>query len=786
MTPDLFARYQARGFALCRIPPGAKSPRDRGWQLHPIQRPEDFGADDAVGLILGPLSGGLVGADLDFHSDDSEAWEAAESLLPLTGLIDGRPGKPRAHRVYALTDTTWPDSLLPRPGCETRAAMDAGTLPRFVGTRHFSNGNGRAIDLLGAGSQLVIPPSHHAASGTCRVWWGDAPGEPARIAYADLLQSVLALADRLGLKIPATLRSEDMPAPPDPAHLAHIPVDDRTRRLSAYLGESPPLAHGLGQEFHAQQWRIACMCAELGVPFEQALPLYLAWNRASSTPDPDPANEATLANAYRTAVFGARLNDAGPTVDLSGILRPTAPASLASTPAPEDQDPGPIPMDLLRVPGFVGAVMDHCLATAPYPNQAMAFCGALALQAFLAGRKVREPGGLRTNLYLLGLAHSSSGKDWPRKLNTQILHHAGLSTCLGDKFASGEGLQDALLATPAMLFQTDEIDGLLQSINKAQDARHEGILGALLTFYTSADSVVPMRRKAGQQAPGVIDQPCLVIFGTAIPNHYYEALSRRMLTNGFFARTIVVEGGKRGLGQDAGPVDPPEHILAVAKYWAEYRPSQGNLFTEHPVPAVVPTTSDAAAILLDCRKEADDAYARCEGRNDSVGTTVWGRVNEQARRLALIHAVSANHQDPMIDAAAATWATRFVLHQTRRMLFMAGGHVAENPFHADCLRFIEKLREAPQRTLDHSVVLKRMKMKTRDFQEVVEALVEQGDVEVVIQPTAGRPNKQYRMTTTGIENAYNLFHSRQGDSRSPGEGPKSVNGVKDCQVGKEG
>jgi len=103
-----------------------------------------------------------------------------------------------------------------------------------------------------------------------------------------------------------------------------------------------------------------------------------------------------------------------------------------------------------------------------------------------------------------------------------------------------------------MLFQTDEIDGMLQSINKSQDARHEGIMGALLTFYTSADSVVPMRRKAGQTNPGVIDQPCLVVFGTAIPNHYYEALSRRMLTNGFFARMIVVEGGARHLDREIG------------------------------------------------------------------------------------------------------------------------------------------------------------------------------------------------------------------------------------------
>jgi hypothetical protein len=186
---------------------------------------------------------------------------------------------------------------------------------------------------------------------------------------------------------------------------------------------------------------------------------------------------------------------------------------------PEFPDPGPLPGEFLRIPGFVSEVMDHCLAIAPYPNVVMGFCGALALQAALAGRKVRDPGNNRTNLYLLGLAHSSAGKDQPRKLNAEILHAAGLSTYVGNRFASGEGVQDALFCEPCMLFQTDEIDGMLQSINKSRDARHESIMGTLLTLYSSANSVFPMRRKAGKESPGAIDQPHLVIFGTAIPNH---------------------------------------------------------------------------------------------------------------------------------------------------------------------------------------------------------------------------------------------------------------------------
>ncbi len=239
------------------------------------------------------------------------------------------------------------------------------------------------------------------------------------------------------------------------------------------------------------------------------------------------------------------------------------------------------------------------LGDSPYPNAALAFCGAVSLQAVLAGRKVRDPADNRTNIYMLALAYSSVGKDWPRKINTHIMHRVGMVSALGEKFSSGEGIQDALFLTPSMLFQTDEIDGLLQSINKARDARHESIMGTLLTMYSAANSIYPMRRKAGKDAPGVIDQPCLTVYGTAIPTHYYEALSERMLTNGFFARMLIVESGPRALGQEPGIINPPPRVIDTARWWSEFNPGSGNLEAFHPMPLTVEADDDARELLAD-------------------------------------------------------------------------------------------------------------------------------------------------------------------------------------------
>jgi hypothetical protein len=218
-----------------------------------------------------------------------------------------------------------------------------------------------------------------------------------------------------------------------------------------------------------------------------------------------------------------------------------------------------------------------------------------------------------------------------------------------------------------------------------------------------------------------------------------------MLTNGFFARMIILECGARGGGQEAKVMEIPERVIATAKWWKELMPGNGNLQSWHPVPTIVPQTSEAIATLADVRVETEIEYHKAECQNDSVSTTVWGRVNEQARKLALLYAISENHINPIIGTDAANWSTRFIMHQTRRMLFMAGSHVAENPYHADCLRLIRKLQAAPDRTLPHSVLLKRMKMNAKAFQEMIATLEQQGDIVAVTGSTQGRTSRGYRL-----------------------------------------
>jgi hypothetical protein len=370
----------------------------------------------------------------------------------------------------------------------------------------------------------------------------------------------------------------------------------------------------------------------------------------------------------------------------------------------------------------------------------------MALQSFLAGRKVRTPGDLRTNLYLLALASSGTGKDFPRKVNAHVLYQIGLAGCLGDKFASGEGIQDALIRTGAMLFQNDEMDGVLRQINFDQHGHRESIPNTLLTLYTSAADIYPTRVKANQQDAIQIDQPHLTLFGTATPQYFYESLSQRMLTNGFFARMCIVDIGRRGAGQTPGSArEVPESVLDIARWWAEFQPGAGNLGQFHPNPRVVPFESDAAEAAEQLRIMAEAEYNRAEEANDEVGRTAWSRTCENAKKLALIYACSENHQNPVISLAAIQWATEFAMHQTRRQLYLATTYVAENPFHAECLKVRRALKKA-NGALSRSKLLRIMRCKASDFDQIIRTLVLQGDIIPVDIPTKTKTAQGYQLT----------------------------------------
>ena len=442
-----------------------------------------------------------------------------------------------------------------------------------------------------------------------------------------------------------------------------------------------------------------------------------------------------------------RREEASSDVDLSGILKPNR-IEKQEKEAPLFPNPGPVPDKLLSIPGFIDDVVKLSMQSAPYPNRVLSFTGALALLAFLVGRKVQDKRDNRSNIYLIALADSGTGKDHPRKVNFNIAFRAGVAGAIGDAFASGEGLEDALFMHPSMLFQADEFDCIFNTLKYSKDNRAESINEKLLKFYGASNTIYPLRKKASaKKKDGTVHEiahivnPNLVLLGTAIPQYFYESLSRRVLENGLVARCIIVEAGKRGEAGNPQPITPSDSLIRAATYLANLDVN-GNLTNEYPKPLIITETPEATAALREVQQECDRRYNFYEAQNEGAAKALWARAHEKVCKLAMLHGISSNVYNPLITDKSVKWAWKFIDHLTRRMLYMADSYVYENVFDEKCQKVIRMLREHGGR-IKHAKLLNRFHDSLDNLKKVVETLMEQGILTYEMEATKTRPSKVY-------------------------------------------
>lgn len=711
--------YLARGYAPVPIPPGTKAPALKGWQhlrLDEAALALHFNGTGNIGLILGEASGHLVDVDLDCP----EACALAAEFLPPTGAKTGRPGAPASHWWYIA------------PGARTRRHADPVD-------------RGAIVELRGAGAQTLVGPSVHPSGEA----YDPLEGEPARVDADELAACVARLAEAVVERRHG--RKESVASQASALGKDHFPADDAVlRRAAAYLDAMPPAISGQGG--HNRTYAAATAMAH-GFGLDAGAALTLLLERYNPRCDP-PWSERDLRHKVEDAASKAHarpfgwLRDAGdddprnaPAVDLSAFDPDPARPEAAPATDPRPPDPGPIPAHLLRVPGFIEEVIAFNLATATRPQPVLALAAAICLQAVLAARKVRDERGNRTNLYCVGVAPSGAGKDHARKVSKNILFSSGLVEHEGnEELASDAGLVTAVEAEPAVLFQIDEFGRFLRTIGDPKKAPYLfNVLTALMKLYSSADTVFRGKAYADKKRNKVVDQPCVSVYGTTVPEHFFESLTTDSLADGFVARLLVFEA----------PTDPPprqrrpqgtipESILEAARWWGDYTPG-GNLRSEHPEPRVVPTTAEGGAVF---DRLADLVDERLADETDA-GRALWARAEEKACRLALVYACSACRESPVIDEAAASWACDLSEHLTRRMLHVCHEWVAEGQFDARQKRVLRIVRKAGGEIGRRELSRRTQFLTQRERQEVIDNLIETQQLEQRTEQTATRPRVVY-------------------------------------------
>lgn len=566
--------------------------------------------------------------------------------------------------------------------------------PEGKGWRNTTSSIGEKVDTRSDGGYVVAPPSNLAGGGGYR-WLPEREIEQFLPEPPEWLQ---ALLDKPARKRDRSERQEEPTAKPNP-----IPEGKRNSTLASLAGHMRRIGMGPGPIAAALH---ATNCDRCSPPLDPREVEQIASSIAKYNPDENATNAVEGFSDFDTV----------------------SPAE-------------PFPNDLLWPPGFLSRVMEYNLAGAYRAQPILALAGSIALLSTLTGRKVQDDAGTRTNLYILGVAASGSGKERARVVNKELLFKAGGKELIGPESpASSSGITAALVVQPSLLFQWDEIGRLLATIGGKFAGPHlANVSTVLMKLFTSSGSVYFGDAYADSKRNQAIDQPHAVLYGTTVPKNLYENLSSDSINDGFMSRLLIFES------EDASPdyltpdiVDDGE-LVGLVKEWLEMR-TGGNLSGEHPQPTVFRTTDDAAAIWREMQVECLERER--DKANDYA--SLWTRAIEKARKLALLHTCSRGATE--IDGDAAQWGRGLSIYLTNKLASVGRLWVAGSQHEANCKRVLRWLQDrggcASKRDLSRHPM---QSLKKQDREAVLEHLAEMGAIYFDVLTTKGRPSEVVRL-----------------------------------------
>ncbi|MEI7607331.1 MAG: PriCT-2 domain-containing protein [Rhodospirillaceae bacterium] len=447
--------------------------------------------------------------------------------------------------------------------------------------------------------------------------------------------------------------------------------------------------------------------------------------------------------------------------DMSDFTLPRSPLSTFLAPPAEPAPPTSPAAQFTAPGGILGDLVAFQLATARRPQPELATAASLCALGALMGRRYRSDTDLRSNLYIIGVAESGSGKNHSREVISRLFHDAGLGHYLGNKLASGAGLLTALSEQPNLLLQLDEIGMWLSAIG---DRRHASpqqveILNYMTELYTSASGKfigTTYSNRDGKNPRRDIDQPCLCIYGTTTPAVFWRALNSVSVVDGSLARMIIAyvsndypeENEARGIR-----VSPPALLESLRDIAGVGRRSNGaNLYGL----ATTPPDGVPMTVLMDT--SATDIFralsrATTERLRAACGTPyspIIARIVENATKVALIHAVSLDPEAPLIRAGDAEWAIQYVTQSADRTISEVERRVADNETERQHKRLAEIIRSAGSLGITKNDLTRRSQFvdrKKRD--DLIAALVEGGLIAIETEPTATKKVTRLRYVVAG-------------------------------------
>jgi len=431
------------------------------------------------------------------------------------------------------------------------------------------------------------------------------------------------------------------------------------------------------------------------------------------------------------------------------VFRPEEGADIAPEIRPKSPD---INFTIIPAKGALGLLSEYITRTGFRPQPILDLGAAICAIGTLAGRKYRSPTNLRTNMYVVGLADSGAGKEHARTVIDRIFSEQlnEVNRLGATKIASGPGLLTEVTRSPSILFQIDEFGAFLMGIaNKQKAPRHlTEILDNMTQLFTSADKVFRGTAYADQKErpKKEIIQPCMSIYGTTVPSNFWKALESNSAVDGSLARFLVVESENNY--PDDRPVndaEPSEEMIDLLRRIAA--PIGGAsaivLNGQHPPELLsVSYATETVEVLKKLYSETLQILRKFEG---TPFNAFWARRMELIIKVAMIHAIGINPEDPIISVYDVEFALGIVDRSIKLMISGVERFVSDNAAEQYAKKVIEIVRSTRNGEISKTELYRKTQFLGRERDHVMKTLLEGEVLGVEIITTSTRPRTIYRI-----------------------------------------
>ncbi len=400
---------------------------------------------------------------------------------------------------------------------------------------------------------------------------------------------------------------------------------------------------------------------------------------------------------------------------------------------------------LTKPTGLLGGICAWINSTAYRSQPMLTLACSLAFFGTLIGRRVCGEDDVRTNLYCIGVAPSSAGKNHAMNKIRQLAYDAGCDDRLGgSKFASDSAIEKRLSENPATLFLIDEIGHMLTSFKTDRTGNKSGIVALLMELYSMANQVYKGKEYATQDQRTLV-QPCCSLYGVSEPDRLMQSISSNELTDGWIARCLIFNVGSDmpDSHEVVSSLPAPQDIIDRVANWEtkiiQPLPSKlshfmkiknGKAISAHGlIPNMIEVlySEEAKAVFKEMDSISIDKY------NSSCRMgPVWMKSTEKAKRLSLILAASENPDSPFVSKENAMYACRLMNFLLNAFNDKVLGRIASNDEESKKQRILRKILDAGPDGIGRPKLTKKTQWVTKVGRDHMLADLVQGEFIVVV------------------------------------------------------